>query len=49
MNARPGLNIQIANRAGLLHRLRLVEQHNKDLMRIEDRLSFCKQYFAAQY
>jgi alpha-L-glutamate ligase-like protein len=49
MNARPGLNIQIANRAGLLPRLRRVEQHNKDLMRIEDRLSFCKQYFAAHY
>lgn len=27
LNARPGLNIQIANQEGLLHRLRLVEQH----------------------
>ncbi len=27
LNARPGLNIQIANQEGLLHRLRLIEQH----------------------
>lgn len=27
LNARPGLNIQIANQEGLLHRLHLVEQH----------------------
>ena len=47
MNARPGLNIQIANRAGLLPRLSLVEQHHKELTRIEDRLTFSKQHFAA--
>ena len=29
MNARPGLNIQIANRAGLLPRLKLVERHKR--------------------
>ncbi|MGD2097111.1 MAG: alpha-L-glutamate ligase-like protein [Desulfobacterales bacterium] len=47
INARPGLNIQIANRAGLLPRLRRVEQHAKDLTQIEDRLTFFRQYFAA--
>ncbi|MBW2518430.1 MAG: alpha-L-glutamate ligase-like protein [Deltaproteobacteria bacterium] len=47
MNARPGLNIQIANRAGLLPRLRLVEQHYKDLKHIESRLAFSRQHFAA--
>ncbi|MGD9237224.1 MAG: alpha-L-glutamate ligase-like protein [Desulfobacterales bacterium] len=47
MNARPGLNIQIANRAGLLPRLRLVEQHYKDLTHIEGRLAFSRQHFAA--
>jgi alpha-L-glutamate ligase-like protein len=47
MNARPGLNIQIANRAGLLPRLRLVEQHRKELTGIKDRLIFSKQHFEA--
>ncbi|MBW2488581.1 MAG: alpha-L-glutamate ligase-like protein [Deltaproteobacteria bacterium] len=47
MNARPGLNIQIANRAGLLPRLRLVEQHYKDLKHIESRLAFSRQHFVA--
>jgi len=31
LNARPGLNVQIANRAGLLPRLRNVEQHIDEL------------------
>jgi alpha-L-glutamate ligase-like protein len=47
MNARPGLNIQIANRAGLLPRLQLVEQHQQDLSNIEDRIAFCRQQFKA--
>ena len=47
MNARPGLNIQIANRSGLLPRLRLVEQHHKELTQIEDRLNFSRKHFAA--
>ena len=47
MNARPGLNIQIANRAGLLPRLRLVEQHQQDLSNIEDRIAFSRQHFRA--
>ncbi len=45
LNARPGLNIQIANRTGLLTRLQLVEQHAKSLKTIEDRIVFSKQNF----
>ena len=47
MNARPGLNIQIANRAGLLPRLKLVERHNRDLLSIEDRIAFSRKHFSA--
>jgi len=46
LNARPGLNIQIANRAGLLTRLQLVEQHAPSLKSVEDRINFSKQHFA---
>ena len=45
INARPGLNIQIANRAGLLPRLHLVEQHHGDLSTPDDRVAFCRQHF----
>jgi alpha-L-glutamate ligase-like protein len=47
LNARPGLNIQIANRAGLLPRLNRVEQNHKELAHIEDRITFSKHYFGA--
>ena len=46
LNARPGLNIQVANRAGLLTRLQLVEQHASNLKTVEDRITFSKQHFA---
>ncbi|MDX1484022.1 MAG: alpha-L-glutamate ligase-like protein [Alphaproteobacteria bacterium] len=46
LNARPGLNIQIANNAGLRHRLELV-QHNIDhLDTPEDRINFSKAHFS---
>ena len=45
MNARPGLNIQIANRAGLFPRLKLVEQHHTELVNLDDRLEFSKHNF----
>lgn len=45
LNARPGLNIQIANRAGLLPRLQLVEKHHQALTNIEERLAFSKEHF----
>ncbi len=47
LNARPGLNIQIANQAGLLPRLQLVEQKIHTLTQLEDRLRFAKSHFAA--
>jgi alpha-L-glutamate ligase-like protein len=45
LNARPGLNIQIANREGLLHRLQLVEAHIADLKSASDRVTFAKENF----
>ena len=45
INARPGLNIQIANRSGLLPRLKLVEQHHTELVNLNDRIAFSKQNF----
>lgn len=47
LNARPGLNIQIANRAGLLPRLKLVEQYRDSLRHLQERVAFAKRYFAA--
>ncbi len=47
LNARPGLNIQIANRAGLGPRLHLVEQQRRTLSSLDDRIAFAKQHFAA--
>lgn len=46
LNARPGLNIQIANQAGLLNRLRLVEQHYPHLTTLPDRVEFARHHFA---
>jgi len=45
MNARPGLNIQIANREGLGHRLALVEANIDRLKSVEDRVAFAKEHF----
>jgi len=47
LNARPGLNIQIANKAGLLPRLHLVEKEHEKLSDVEDRVEFAKDRFAA--
>jgi len=46
INARPGLNIQIANNAGLLPRLNMVKQAATQLTSIEDRVTFAKQHFS---
>ena len=46
MNARPGLSIQIANRSGLLPRLKLIEQQHRDLVEIEDRVAFARENFS---
>jgi alpha-L-glutamate ligase-like protein len=45
LNARPGLNIQIANRAGLLHRLRAVEQEVPKLADVTACVAFARQRF----
>lgn len=47
LNARPGLNIQIANRAGLGPRLQLVEQQRHALSSVDERVAFAKRHFAA--
>ena len=48
LNARPGLNIQIANRSGLLPRLNLVEQKHRSLHGVEERVAFARTHFGAQ-
>jgi len=45
LNARPGLNIQIANKAGLLNRLDAVERHRDTLTSLSDRISFALENF----
>jgi alpha-L-glutamate ligase-like protein len=45
LNARPGLSIQIANRAGLLPRLKLVEQRHSELANLDDCVEFSKHNF----
>ena len=45
LNARPGLSIQVANRTGLLPRLKLVEQHHKELKSSQERAAFSKKSF----
>jgi alpha-L-glutamate ligase-like protein len=47
LNARPGLNIQIANRSGLLPRLNMVEQNRENLNGVEGRVAFAQTHFAA--
>lgn len=49
LNARPGLSIQIANNAGLLPRLRLVEAiKHPERMSIDQRVSFAREQFAVR-
>jgi len=49
LNARPGLNIQIANRSGLLPRLSLVEKNLDRLVDAESRVAFAKKNFSDLY
>jgi alpha-L-glutamate ligase-like protein len=49
LNARPGLSIQIANRTGLLPRLKLVEHNQQTLPSIEERIAFSKQHFNCDF
>lgn len=45
LNARPGLNIQIANMAGLLPRLKQVEREGKGVLEVKERVAFSKKHF----
>jgi hypothetical protein len=47
LNARPGLNIQIANRAGLGLRLDKVKAARDGLKSIAERIAFARENFAA--
>jgi alpha-L-glutamate ligase-like protein len=46
LNARPGLNVQIANQTGLLLRLKPVEAHAGQLGDASERVAFAKRHFA---
>jgi alpha-L-glutamate ligase-like protein len=46
LNARPGLNIQIANHAGLAARLKLVELNLEKLGNIDERVKFAQEHFS---
>ena len=47
LNVRPGLNIQIANRSGLVSRLNLVKKNRDTLNNTELRVSFAKMHFGS--
>ncbi len=47
LNARPGLNIQIANRAGLLTRLHAVEREAQRLTSVTERVAFAREWFSS--
>ena len=48
LNARPGLAIQIANAAGLMHRVKLVQEHIQALPTVPERLAFARQHFGVK-
>jgi alpha-L-glutamate ligase-like protein len=48
INARPGLNIQIANRAGIATRLRAVDRADVGKMSVAERVAFAKENFKAR-
>jgi len=48
LNARPGLNIQIANREGLASRLETVEQYDGKFASIAERVTFARENFASK-
>jgi len=49
INARPGLNIQIANGAGLLTRLELVERSQEHVKPVGDRVAFSQTHFQGSH
>lgn len=49
LNARPGLAIQIANAAGLMPRVKLVEAHLKELSGVDERIAFARRHFPGNH
>lgn len=49
LNARPGLNIQIANREGLTPRLETVLANREVLVDVAERVAFAKRHFASRH
>lgn len=47
VNVRPGLAVQLANRIGLFHRLKLIEKNHKELTSVEARMRFAREKVAA--
>jgi D-alanine-D-alanine ligase-like ATP-grasp enzyme len=45
LNARPGLSIQIANGAGLVPRLEVIEAHYQTLATAHERVAFARERF----
>ncbi len=45
LNARPGLNIQVANNCGLLPRLEMVERHRSSFRSVSQRVAFAQENF----
>ncbi|MDD7474230.1 MAG: alpha-L-glutamate ligase-like protein [Bdellovibrionota bacterium] len=45
LNARPGLNIQIANQTGIRPRLELIDEHKDEFTSLESRIEFAKKNF----
>ena len=48
LNARPGLNIQIANRAGLRHRVEAVLRDDASTLDPDARVAYARAHFGAQ-
>jgi alpha-L-glutamate ligase-like protein len=48
LNVRPGLNIQIANNAGLIPRLDLVKSEHLNLHNVSERVLFAREHFREQ-
>jgi hypothetical protein len=48
LNARPGLAIQVANQAGLKHRLQLAAEIADDTNNVDEKIALARRYFTAQ-
>lgn len=46
LNARPGLNIQIANKCGLLNRSKIIEKEAENLRTVQQKIDFSQTHFS---